>query len=48
MTVARGISFNRPHIIDRPFLLWIKRNGLEFPLFAALLCEDVWKEPKEL
>lgn len=38
----------QPHIIDRPFLLWIKRDGFEFPLFAALLCEDVWKEPKSL
>jgi hypothetical protein len=48
MTMARGMSVNTPHIIDRPFLLWIKRDGLEFPLFAALLCEDVWKKPKEL
>ena len=48
MTLSRSISSTGPHIIDRPFLLWIKREGLEFPLFAALLCEDVWKEPKEL
>lgn len=48
MTMSRGISMIGPHTIDRPFLVWIKRDGLEFPLFAALLCEDVWKEPKEL
>jgi hypothetical protein len=48
MTKSRGMSVNQPHVIDRPFLLWIKRDGIEFPLFAAVLCEDVWKEPKEL
>jgi len=37
-----------PHIIDRPFLLWIKRDGLDFPLFAGLFAEDCWKEPDEL
>lgn len=48
MTLARGMSSNTPHVIDRPFILWIKRDGIEFPLFAAVLCEDAWKEPKEL
>lgn len=44
----RSAMIKRPCAIDRPFLLWIRRDGFEFPLFAALLCEDVWKEPKEL
>ena len=50
MSFSRGItaSSDEPHIIDRPFVLWIRREGFEFPLFAALLCEDVWKEPAEL
>jgi len=50
MTIVRSCVRPRvqPHVIDRPFLLWIRRDGLEFPLFAALLCEDAWKEPKEL
>lgn len=38
----------RPHIIDQPFLLWIQRDGMQFPIFAALLCEDVWREPASL
>jgi hypothetical protein len=37
-----------PHVIDRPFLLWIRRDGFDFPIFAGLMCEDVWKEPKDL
>jgi len=44
----RSVSRDLPHVVDRPFLLWLKRDGMEFPLFTALLCEDVWKEPKEL
>lgn len=45
----KSVSFRtlKPCVIDRPFLLWIRRDGFEFPLFAALLCEDVWKEPKQ-
>lgn len=45
-TICRAMA--RPHILDRPFLLWIQRDGMKFPVFAALLCEDVWKEPKPL
>jgi hypothetical protein len=41
----RSLVFEKPYIIDRPFLLWIKREGFDFPVFASLLCEDVWKEP---
>jgi hypothetical protein len=49
MAISRGISrVVPPHVINRPFLLWIKRDGLDFPIFASLLCEDVWSEPKEL
>lgn len=49
MTLVRSVRPTvQPHVIDRPFLLWIRRDGLEFPLFAALLCEDAWKEPEKL
>ena len=34
--------------MDRPFLLWIERQGIKVPLFAGVFAEDVWKEPKEL
>ena len=34
--------------IDRPFLLWIERSGVDIPLFAGVFAEDVWKKPVEL
>ena len=39
---TKGFTRDLPHIIDRPFILWIKRDGMQFPLFTTLLCEDVW------
>lgn len=35
-------------IIDKPFLLWIKRPGLDLPLFAGYFTQDSWKRPKNL
>lgn len=48
MQLFRSVAMRVPYSIDRPFLLWIRRDGFEFPLFAAVLCEDVWKEPQKL
>ncbi len=35
-------------IINKPFLLWIERDGLTKPLFVGYLCQDVWKDPGSL
>lgn len=32
-------------IIDKPFLLWIERKGIELPLFAGWFGTDSWKDP---
>ena len=37
-----------PVVIDRPFLLWIAREDIEFPVFAGIFCEDMWKKPANL
>ncbi len=37
-----------PYEINRPFLMWITREGLSKPLFIAYLNKDVWKDPKNL
>ena len=34
--------------IDRPFMLWIEREGIVAPLFTGVFAEDSWKEPKGL
>jgi len=47
----RCLSMSAPETvvrIDRPFLLWIERPGVDTPLFSGVFAEDVWKEPKEL
>lgn len=33
------------YIVDRPFLCWITRKGVEGPLFAAYVTEKDWKDP---
>lgn len=50
MSVMRSMTVNKklPHVIDKPFLLWVSKDGLDFPVFAGLMCEDVWKEPSAL
>jgi len=37
-----------PYVINKPFLMWITRDGLAKPLFIAYLSKDVWKDPKDL
>jgi hypothetical protein len=34
--------------IDKPFILWIERPGVDIPLFAGVFAEDVWKKPQSL
>lgn len=31
--------------IDKPFILWIERPGVNIPLFVGVFAEDVWKKP---
>jgi len=31
--------------IDKPFLLWIKRDGVNFPILSAYFDIDAWKNP---
>lgn len=38
----------QPHVINRPFLLWITRPGLTKPLFTAYITETDWKNPGSL
>ena len=42
MTTYRSVSRDMNHIIDRPFLLWVMRPELDFPVFASVICEDAW------
>ena len=37
-----------PMVIDRPFLVWVEREGLEGPLFALYADTDCWENPGEL
>jgi hypothetical protein len=37
-----------PFIIDRPFLMTVKRPGLVLPFFTAFLEPDAWKNPGQL
>ena len=40
-----GCPSRRPYIFNRPFLLWIERDGISEPLFVAWLNFDSWKDP---
>lgn len=35
-------------IIDKPFYLWIEREGVPYPVFTGYLDEQFWKDPKGL
>lgn len=42
-------EFNRPRpdlVINKQFLLWVKRPGIELPLFVGHLFPDCWMDPK--
>lgn len=47
MSVKRGLP-PPPYVVNRPFLLWIEREGMGVPLFAAVIGEEYWKEPASL
>lgn len=34
-----------PLIINKPFLAWVERDGLQMPLFSGHIHEDCWKDP---
>ncbi len=46
--VSIGPIIENMFVIDQPYLFWIERDGLSFPLFAAYLAKDCWKEPENL
>lgn len=50
MTLCRSLIAEQKKTltIDRPFLLWIEREGCDFPLFAGFFEEDCWKNPNGL
>ncbi len=35
-------------VIDKPFYIWIKREGVDIPLFAAYVDQENWKKPAKL
>lgn len=35
-------------IIDKPFFMWIEREGVAYPVFAGYMDEQFWKDPKGL
>ncbi len=47
----RSMSFEQKKeelVIDRPFVLWIRRPGMDQPFFAGYFSEDSWKKPESL
>jgi hypothetical protein len=42
------VMHRQPVVIDKPFLLWIERQRVRFPVFAGVFTEDVWKKPADL
>lgn len=38
----------RHFIIDEPFYIWIKRDGIDIPVFAAYVDKENWKKPAKL
>ena len=37
-----------PYIVNKPFLVWFEREGLELPYFIGFMTEDKWEDPKDL
>jgi len=48
MSMMRMNMLSGPLVIDRPFLLWIRRDGVEQPLFVGHFYEDTWKNPGKI
>lgn len=36
------------HVIDKPFLCWMVKEGFNKPLFAAYIAEEDWKDPGDI
>ncbi|MBI2633082.1 MAG: hypothetical protein HYW78_01690 [Parcubacteria group bacterium] len=48
---VRSISISLPkpdYIINKPFLMWIERDGLSKPLFVGYITKEDWKNPGSL
>jgi serine protease inhibitor len=37
-----------PFIVDRPFVFWVMRAGIDLPLFVSYITPEHWKEPADL
>tara|TARA_Y100000310_G_scaffold271105_1_gene285417 strand:+ start:3481 stop:4386 length:906 start_codon:yes stop_codon:yes gene_type:complete len=50
MMIARCLADERKpeYIVDRPFLLWVSRGDMEFPLFVAHVGYGDWKDPGDI
>ena len=48
VAVTRGISFEQPFVVDRPFIVWFTRPGCTRPLFAAWVDYSDWSNPGDL
>lgn len=50
MCYRMGSSMERTQliVIDKPFILWIERVGLNLPVFAGYFAEDSWKKPQSI
>ena len=51
--VAIGVRFvsalsNQPLVIDKPFFLWIEREGMSTPIIYAYIDQEDWKDPGNL
>lgn len=44
----RGLQRNDDLVIDKPFYLWIMREGLSIPILTAYIDYDDWKNPGTL
>lgn len=43
-----GAAPAKEHVINQPFLVWFKREGVLFPLFVAYVGRDDWQNPCQL
>jgi len=47
MAFEKGIP-NPDYIINRPFLIWIERDGISKPLFVGHITQEDWRNPGNL
>lgn len=47
--MTRGFAVRKePLVIDRPFVTWMEKKGISFPLFAGYIDYPDWKDPGSL